>query len=466
MNLNSPKYVLLIVFLSIFLAIQISPVRAQDFPIEAPTTDDVDLIEVAPPLKIEQDRTREKKSLNIPSETAQSSEQLAAANGFGISLERRVGIAATPMVLFGIPTPPGERRELSWSPGDSFASGETAVPVIVLNGSVGGPRVCLTAAIHGDELNGVEIVRRLSNEIDLKSLNGTVIAIPIVNLFGFNRNSRYLPDRRDLNRYFPGRETGSIAARIAHRFFNQIVVHCDALIDFHTGSFERANLPQVRGDLTETRVREFTRSFGATAVLHSPGSTGMLRVAANALDIPAVTFEVGAPMRLEPDQINAGVQAVHSVLHKLGMTKNFRIFGEPQAFFYRSKWVRANAGGMLFAEVNLGDRIRVGQRLGKVIDPIANTERDIVSPVKGRVIGMALNQIVLPGFAAFHVGVETSMEGAAKEAEKPSVDPLENMEDDELAPRIIRERDAVENNNLESEENARLNDVIDQPAPK
>ena len=311
---------------------------------------------------------------------------------------------------------PGASAKLEWNASQSFAGGEVISPVSVVHGTRPGPVLCLTAAVHGDELNGVEIVRRVINELKPGELGGTVVGVPIVNLFGFTRNSRYLPDRRDLNRFFPGSRYGSIASRIAFSFFSNVVKHCDAVVDFHTGSFDRSNLPQVRANLSNPDVLDFTRGFGATTVLHSEGSKGMLRFAATQAGIPAVAFEVGGPGQLQPAEIAHGVQAIHTLLHKLGMTRTRPSWDEPQPFFYDSVWVRSNAGGLLLSEVQLGQRVQRGQKLGSVIDPINNIEREIVAPVFGRVIGMALNQVVLPGFAAYHLGEETSEQQAVREA--------------------------------------------------
>ncbi len=353
------------------------------------------------------------------------------------------GAETTPLSLLGQSVRPGTRAELRWASGQSFDGTVVTTPVIVVHGSTVGPRICLTAAVHGDELNGIEIIRRLMNELDPVEMSGTVIGVPIVNFLGYARGSRYLPDRRDLNRYFPGSTTGSAASRIAHSFFNEVAVNCQALVDFHTGSFDRKNLPQVRGDLRIPAVLEFSRGFGATAVLHSPGARGMLRRAAVEAGIPAITFEVGSPMRLEPAEIDHAVQALHTLLHKMGMTRSFRMWAEPQALFYSAKWVRSDAGGMLFSEVNLGDRVRVGQRLGKVVDPVQNSERAIVSPVQGKLIGMALNQIVLPGFATYHIGVQTDeqqmIEAAANdpnnaEAAAAAGDESPDIEDGDAVP--------------------------------
>ncbi len=331
----------------------------------------------------------------------------------------------SPLRVLGAVVNPGHRVRLSWTTGQSFSGSVMETPVVVVHGERPGPRLCLTAGTHGDELNGVEVVRRIAYKIEPTALSGTVIAVPIVNLLGFSRGSRYLPDRRDLNRFFPGNARGSSASRIAASFFEAVIDHCDALVDFHTGSFDRANLPQVRGDLTLPAVVEFTRGFGATAVLHSPGAAGMLRTATTRRGIPAVTFEIGGPKHLQPEEIEHGERAIDSLMFKMGMVERRRRWAEPQAVFYESRWIRADQGGMLFSEVRLGDRVAAGQRLGQVIDPVSNRLADIKAPEDGRIIGMALNQLVLPGFAAYHLGIAASEERVVTEAE------LESDPDDE-----------------------------------
>src|SRR5690606_29108454 len=159
-----------------------------------------------------------------------------------------------PLRMLGAEVLPGTATRLAWSVKDSLAGISVPTPVLVVHGAKPGPRVCLTAALHGDELNGIEVVRRVLYDLQPDKLSGTVIGVPIVNLQGFRRASRYLPDRRDLNRYFPGRPAGSSAARIAHSFFHDVILHCQYLVDLHTGSFRRTNLPQLRADLTTPAV--------------------------------------------------------------------------------------------------------------------------------------------------------------------------------------------------------------------
>jgi hypothetical protein len=316
--------------------------------------------------------------------------------------------ANPPFGMLGSVVQSGTAARLAWQPGESFEGIAAPTPVLVVHGVSSGPVLCLTAAVHGDELNGIEIVRRVLYDLDPLKLSGTVIGVPIVNLQGFKRGSRYLPDRRDLNRYFPGNPTGSSASRIAWSFFEQVVRRCTVLVDLHTGSFYRTNLPQLRADLTRQDVVDVAASFTSTAVIHSPGANGSLRREAVAAGIPAVTLEAGEPLRLQPEEVDHGVQGIFALIDQLGMYRKLRVWGNPAPVHYRSRWVRADSGGILFGKVKLGQRVARGDLLGSVTDPITNVRADILSPWNGRVIGMAVDQVVLPGFAAFHIGIETT----------------------------------------------------------
>jgi predicted deacylase len=315
--------------------------------------------------------------------------------------------AATPLALLGEEVEPGTAQRLAWSATELFEGVPVSTPVLAVNGASPGPTLCLTAAVHGDELNGIEMVRRVLHDIEPDKLSGAVIGVPIVNVQGFRRGSRYLPDRRDLNRYFPGNPNGSAAARIAHSLFAEIVAHCDALIDLHTGSFERANLPQIRADLRNPDVITLTLGFGSMVVLHSEPTVGTLRYAATSAGIPAVTVEAGGPSQLELAEVKHGVKGIETLLTTLGMVKKRRLWGDPEPVYYRSTWVRADNGGILLADVGLGTTVRKGDLLGTITDPMSNARSELRSPYAGRIIGMARNQVVMPGFAAFHVGIQT-----------------------------------------------------------
>ncbi|MES1944440.1 deacylase-like protein [Salinisphaera sp. PC39] len=346
-----------------------------------------------------------------------------------------------PFRLLDAEVPPGETRRLSWVASESFAGIAVPTPVLVAHGAEPGPVLCLTAAVHGDELNGIEMVRRVLYGLAPGKLVGTVVGVPIVNLFGFRRSSRYLPDRRDLNRYFPGNPDGSSASRIAHAFFNDVVRHCDYLVDLHTGSFHRTNLPQLRADLDDPAVLELTRGFGATAVLQSRGSRGTLRRAATEAGIPAVTLEAGEPMRFQPEEVEHGVKGIRTLLNKLGMVTRISLWGEPQPVYYESVWVRADTGGILFSKVALGERVTEGDALGTVTDPITNKRATLTAPAGGRILGMALNQVVIPGFAAYRIGIEKSSDQIEREAgtirQRDDDAPAAHAEDDDNGDRPV-----------------------------
>lgn len=334
--------------------------------------------------------------------------------------------------LLGSEVPVGTRKRLTWTSGAAMEGFVNPVPVIVINGKGPGPVLCITAAIHGDELNGIEVTRRVLDEIDVEELNGAVVGVPIVNIQGFYRGTRYLPDRRDLNRYFPGNDRGSSATRMAHSLFREVIKHCSALIDLHTGSLNRTNLPQVRADLRSPQVTRMTQAFGSTVVLHGAGDRGSLRRAANDAGIPSVTFEMGEPMRVQSEQVEHGAKAIETLMYALGMTKQRRYWGDPEPVYYSSKWVRVDNGGILFSDVALGERVSEGELLGVVTDPISNQQYRIYAPLSGRVLGMALNQVVLPGFAAYRIGKETSKSrAAAQAADEMPEEGVDSSEDDE-----------------------------------
>lgn len=347
----------------------------------------------------------------------------------------------TPFQLLDRFVLPGSRQALQWVLPDGLGRGELPSPIIIVHGARPGPVLCLIAGIHGDEVNGIEVARRLGHEVDPSRLRGTLVVAPIVNVFGFSRISRFLPDRRDLNRHFPCSRSGSIAARMAHGFFNDVVRHCDALVDFHTGSFQRTNLPQIRANLSEPSVLELTRGFGNTLVLHSEGTRGMLRVAAVAAGIPAVTFEVGAPQFIELHHIEPAAEAIRILMDHKGMLARESTDAaapDPAPIYFDSRWVRTNASGFLFAEIQLGQTVTLGQRLGHVIDPVTSERTDIVSPFPGQVLGKALNQLVLPGYAAFHIGRLTNEQQAVLQATDPAAADDEVGEDPAERPATER----------------------------
>lgn len=340
----------------------------------------------------------------------------ASAEAVTLPASEPTPIPSVALQLLGSAVPPGSFNTLSWQAGQSFASIATPVPVLVAHGARPGPVLCLTAAVHGDEINGIEMVRHLMFDLKAETLAGTVIGVPIVNLDGFRRGERYMSDRRDLNRHFPGSEHGSAAARVAHSLFNNIIRQCDFLIDLHTGSLARTNLPQIRGDLKNAAVFELARKLGGITVLDGRGARGTLRRAATDAGIPTLTMEAGGPHLLEQSAVDAGVKALRTLLDNLGMHSSGSFWNAPQPVFYESEWVRSNQGGILLSKVRLGERVRTGQVLGTVVDPVTNTGSAILAPFDGRILGMAVNQVVQTGYATYHVGVEKAAEDVEQDA--------------------------------------------------
>ena len=328
------------------------------------------------------------------------------------------------LILLGSEVASGTATRLAWTTAGTIAGLATPTPVMVIKGKTAGKTMCLTAAVHGDELNGIEIVRRVMYDIDPEQLSGNLIGIPIVNLQGFQRGSRYLPDRRDLNRYFPGEANGSLASRIAHSLFNEVIVHCDFLVDLHTGSLRRTNMPQIRADMRNEKVAKLTEGFGKIAVIHSTGSPGMLRFAAVAHGITAITLEVGESLRIQEDQIETGVSSINRLLEREDMYSRLFTWGEPEPIYYKSSWIRAERGGILFSKKKQGDMIKVDDMLGTITDPITNESSNILSPVNGRIIGMAVDQFVMPGYGCYHIGIEASEDVLAEQdsAESNEID--------------------------------------------
>ncbi len=351
----------------------------------------------------------------------------------GLLFALAAGAGAEPLEILGQRIGPNETHRLALPVSESVG-GESSTPVLVVSGAHPGPVVCLTGGIHGDELNGVEVVRRSVERAKPAELRGTLIGVPIVNLAAFRRGSRYLPDRRDLNRFFPGSPRGSSAARLARRLFDDVVRHCAAVVDVHSGSFHRTNLPQVRGDLRKPEVLKLAKAFGSPLAIHNEGRIGTLRRAATDAGIPTIAYEAGEPMRFQEDAIDRGVRGVRQLLASMDMLPRNGAVTPAPAIYFRSRWVRADEGGILAARAKLGDLVEPNQVLGTVFDPISNQKSKIRAPVRGRLIGIALDQLVMPGYAAFHIATDGAPERntAPASAALPSVD-LQNGEDDAAA---------------------------------
>ena len=293
------------------------------------------------------------------------------------------------------------------------------MPVEVINGERPGPVLFVCGAIHGDELNGVEIIRRLLRRKTLGSIRGTLLAIPVVNVHGFLDQSRYLPDRRDLNRSFPGSPRGSIAARTADTFVKHIVAKADCGIDLHTAAVNRSNLPQIRADLTEARTAELARLFGAPVVIDSTMRDGSLRACGAELGVPVLVYEAGEALRFHEVSIRAGLRGVLNIMRHLGMLSASKARKSIEPVIADStSWVRAPDSGIVSRKVKLGARVVEGQRLASVGDPLNANEENIVAPFDGIVIGRSMLPLAHEGDALFHIAAFKSVARAEHKVEE------------------------------------------------
>jgi len=314
-------------------------------------------------------------------------------------------MAGNQITIGGVSVAPGERRGVSLPAGMLHTHVPVEMPVWVINGRRPGPRLFVSAAIHGDELNGIEIIRRIRARA-LTGLRGTLLLVPVVNVFGVLHHSRYLPDRRDLNRSFPGSESGSLAARLAHLFMSEIVDRCTHGIDLHTGAVHRSNLPQIRAQLDDEETRELALAFGAPVVLDSRMRDGSLREAAAEKGIPTLIYEAGEALRFDEMSIRMGVAGIIEVMHRLDMLRRKsrrRDRAARSVVADGSHWVRAPGGGILRSAIRLGQHVSEGQLLGRVSDPFGTQESRVDAPHEGIVIGRNSLPLVNEGDALFHV---------------------------------------------------------------
>jgi len=298
----------------------------------------------------------------------------------------------------------GERRRFEL-PAGRLASGVFLdLPVEVVCGARPGPVVWLSGAIHGDEVLGVEIIRQVLDELDPARVAGTVVAVPIVNVFGFVTESRYLPDRRDLNRSFPGSRTGSLAARLARLFMDEVVARCSFGLDFHAGSDDRTNLPHVRGNLDDPETLRLARAFGVRVIVHNKPIKGTLRSAALKQGKRVLLFEGGEPRRFSAESVAAAIPGTLRVLAAMGMIESAPPPPPEAVRVSRAmKWVRAPRGGIFRLEARLGDVLLKGERVGLITDPAARDGTVVRAGAGGLVVGHTVNPLVHPGDGVVHI---------------------------------------------------------------
>lgn len=299
---------------------------------------------------------------------------------------------------------PGEKYQIDIPVAKLYTDTNLSISVYVQRAIRHGPTVFVSAAVHGDELNGIEIIRRLI-QANLNIIRGTLILVPMVNVYGVLNQSRYLPDRRDLNRSFPGSGKGSLAARLANTFMKNIVECCDYGIDLHTGAIHRTNLPQIRANLSDDETRKLAEVFGVPVLINSVLRDGSLREAATSKDTRILLYEAGEALRFDELSIQAGVKGVTNVLMSLGLLKkrhNRKRKIEP-FIANKSEWIRAAGSGFVQEFTKLGEQVNKGQTLAEINSPLGKLIQRVVSTRSGIVIGKQNIPLVQEGDAMFHI---------------------------------------------------------------
>jgi uncharacterized protein len=307
--------------------------------------------------------------------------------------------------IAGEKIPLGEYRHLEIPVARLPTQTMISLPVTVINGRYEGAKLWLSAAIHGDEINGVEIIRQVIKKIKPQRLHGTLIAVPIVNVFGFIEQSRYLPDRRDLNRSFPGSAHGSLAARLANLFMEEIVNRCTHGIDLHTAALHKINLPQIRANLEDEQTYTFAKAFNAPIMLNSTTRDGSLRQAASKNGIPVLLYEGGEALRLNREAIKVGVKGILRVMNSLEMY-DFSHFMNSQNLAlesHQSTWIRASRSGILHLFIKLGEQVKKKQIIGIIFDAFGETQSKVKASSAGIIIGHTQNPLVNQGDAIVHL---------------------------------------------------------------
>ena len=308
------------------------------------------------------------------------------------------------MTMAGSKIKPGQQTTIRVPVARLYTHNELAMPVHVVHGRREGPRLFICGAIHGDEIIGTEIIRRLIKLKRLKAIKGTLLAVPVVNIYGFLQQSRYSPDRRDLNRFFPGSERGSLTSRLADTLMKEVITGSTHGIDLHAGSNHRANLPQIRADIDNQETLRLSRAFKVPVIINTKTRDGSLRHAAAAAGITALLYEAGEVLRFDEMAIRAGVRGVMSVMEALGMLKKRSVTSEFDSLIAdTTSWVRAPVSGLLRMMVPLGGRVAKNSKIGEIADPFGGEEMDMRSPVSGMVIGRLNLPLVHQGDAVIHI---------------------------------------------------------------
>jgi len=311
-----------------------------------------------------------------------------------------------PITIGKVTVPPGRKVRIELPFAHLPSGTEASLPIAVINGRTSGPNVWVSGGIHGDEINGVEVVRKVMRALDAKSLRGAVIAVPIVNPLGFLMRSRYVPDRRDLNRVFPGSPRGSTASRLAHLFMTEVVSHCSVGIDCHTASNHRTNLPQLRADIDDPETLRLAKAFGAPFIIKSRLRDGSLRQAATEQGIKMLLYEGGQADRFDEAAVDFGFAGVMRTLRSMRMIEGRLPKTASPKLVRRTQWVRARRGGLVEISPRLGDVVEQGEVVASISDAFGVRPTRVKAPASGWVIARTLNPLVNPGDPLLQVAAE------------------------------------------------------------
>lgn len=346
----------------------------------------------------------------------------------------------------GIEILPGEAKDIDLAISESYSGMTLRIPIHVRRGQEDGPVVFVSAALHGDEINGTGAIRSLLMDADFHVQRGSVILVPVLNMLGFDRHSRYLPDRRDLNRCFPGSATGSLAGRLAKVIFEEIVLRSDFGIDLHTAAVRRTNYPNIRGDMSNSEVQNIAEAFGCELIVDGKGPKSALRPEATRAGCPTIIMEGGEVWKVEPSIVESSVRGIRNVLRCLNMIEGQIESPDYQVVITSSKWVRAEKGGFLQFHVQPGNVVEKGQPLATNNDLLGHELGVLTAPYDSVVIGMTTLPAVSPGEPVCHLGkLPKGVTAASLRRQRRKENGLETQLVNELGSNVmVVERDEQE----------------------
>jgi predicted deacylase len=303
----------------------------------------------------------------------------------------------------GVTVAPGSKKRIRLEVGESYTGLSVRLPVLVWRGKQDGPTVFISSAVHGDEINGTGTIRELIHRPPFKLISGTLVLLPVVNIMGFERHSRYMPDRRDLNRSFPGSETGSLTARLANLLTQEILSRADFGIDLHTAAVRRTNYPNVRADMSNPGCARLAKAFGCSIIVDQAGPEGSLRNCATEHDCPTIILEAGEVWKVEPMYLETALRGISSCLSELGMISDPGTPVQDPYIVTSTSWVRADSGGFLQFHVSPGDVVEKEQILATNYGLLGREQEVIHAAFSGIVIGMTTMPAVAPGDPIIHL---------------------------------------------------------------